>query len=126
MSERKYRVACYCRVATRSQVDNVPLEAQSTRLHRYADDHDLEVVGEVQVYEKGITMNRPGWFNVLSIAAREKADAILVTDFDRVARDPWAVMKTIKELSSQNMAVLSTDYNLSSYTDIRDLGLRLV
>lgn len=33
-------------------------------------------------------MDRPGWYNVLSLAAREKVDAVLVTELGRVARNP--------------------------------------
>ena len=78
MSGKKFRVVCYCRVATRDQIDDGPLEAQSVYLRRYAKDNGLKVIGEVRAYEKGLTMDRPGWHNVLSLATREKADAILV------------------------------------------------
>ena len=118
MSEKKYRVACYCRVATKNQIDDAPLEAQSARLHRYAADNGLEVVGEVRVYEKGITMDRPGWCNVLSLAAREQANAVLVTELGRVARDPGMVLDTMRVLSTNNLMIFSSDFNLSSNTGI--------
>lgn len=118
MSEKKYRVACYCRVATKNQIDDAPLEAQSARLRRYADENGLEVVGEVRIYEKGVTMDRPGWYNVLSLAAREKADAVLVTELGRVARDPRTVMETMRELSAKDLMIFSSDFNLSCNTGI--------
>ena len=94
MSGKKFRVVCYCRVATRDQIDDGPLEAQSVYLRRYAKDNGLKVIGEVRAYEKGLTMDRPGWHNVLSLATREKADAILVMELGRVSRNPWMVMET--------------------------------
>ena len=120
MSGKKFRVVCYCRVATRDQIDDGPLQAQSARLRRYAGDNDLEVVGEVRAYEKGISMNRPGWYNVLSLAAKKHADAILVPELGRVARDPWIVMETLKELSKQGLMVFASDYSLSCNTSLAD------
>ena len=106
MSGKKFRVVCYCRVATRDQIDDGPLEAQSVYLRRYAKDNGLKVIGEVRAYEKGLTMDRPGWYNVLSLAAGKKADAVLVTELGRVARDPWMVMEALRKLSEQGMMVV--------------------
>lgn len=118
MSEKKFRVACYCRVATKNQIDDAPLEAQSTRLHRYAANNGLAVIGEIRAYEKGISMDRPGWYNVLRLAATEQADAVLVTELGRVARDPWMVMETMKELSEQGLMVFASDYSLTCNTNL--------
>ena len=118
MAEKKFRVVCYCRVATKNQNDDSPLETQSVYLRRYAKDNGLKVIGEVRAYEKGLTMDRPGWYNVLSLATREKADAILVMELGRVARNPWMVMETLRELSEQGLMVFASDYSLSCNTSL--------
>ena len=118
MSGKKFRVVCYCRVATRDQIDDGPLEAQSVYLRCYAKDNGLKVIGEVRAYEKGLTMDRPGWHNVLSLATREKADAILVMELGRVSRNPWMVMETLRELSEQGLMVFASDYSLSCNTSL--------
>ena len=120
MAEKKFRVVCYCRVATRDQNDDSPLETQSVYLRRYAKDNGLKVIGEVRAYEKGLTMYRPGWYNVLSLAAGKKADAVLVTELGRVARDPWMVMEALRKLSEQGMMVFASDYSLSCNTSLAD------
>lgn len=120
MAEKKFRVVCYCRVATKNQNDDSPLEAQSVYLRRYAKDNGLKVIGEVRAYEKGLTMDRPGWYNVLSLAAGKKADAVLVTELGRVARDPWMVMKALRKLSEQGLMVFASDYSLSCNTSLAD------
>ena len=120
MAEKKFRVVCYCRVATKNQNDDSPLEAQSVYLRRYAKDNGLKVIGEVRAYEKGLTMDRPGWYNVLSLAAGKKADAVLVTELGRVARDPWMVMEALRKLSEQGMMVFASDYSLSCNTILAD------
>ena len=120
MSGKKFRVVCYCRVATQSQNDDSPLETQSVYLRRYAKDNGLKVIGEVRAYEKGLTMDRPGWYNVLSLATREKADAILVMELGRVARNPWMVMETLRELSEQGLMVFTSDYSLPCNTSLAD------
>lgn len=118
MSGKKFRVVCYCRVATQSQNDDSPLETQSVYLRRYAKDNGLKVIGEVRAYEKGLTMDRPGWYNVLSLATREKADAILVMELGRVARNLWMVIETLRELSEQGLMVFASDYSLSCNTSL--------
>lgn len=120
MSGKKFRVVCYCRVATQSQNDDSPLETQSVYLRRYAKDNGLKVIGEVRAYEKGLTMDRPGWYNVLSLATREKADAILVMELGRVSRNPWMVMETMRELSEQGLMVFTSDYSLPCNTSLAD------
>ena len=65
-------------------------------------------------------MDRPGWYNVLSLAAKKHADAILVPELGRVARDPWIVMETLKELSKQGLMVFASDYSLSCNTSLAD------
>ena len=120
MAEKKFRGVCYCRVATKNQNDDSPLEAQSVYLRRYAKDNGLKVIGEVRAYEKGLTMDRPGWYNVLSLAAGKKADAVLVTELGRVARDPWMVMEALRKLSEQGMMVFASDYSLSCNTSLAD------
>ena len=120
MAEKKFRVVCYCRVATKNQNDDSPLEAQSVYLRRYAKDNGLKVIGEVRAYEKGLTMDRPGWYNVLSLAAGKKADAVLVTELGRVARGPWMVMEALRKLSEQGMMVFASDYSLSCNTSLAD------
>ena len=120
MAEKKFRVVCYCRVATKNQNDDSPLEAQSVYLRRYAKDNGLKVIGEVRAYEKGLTMDRPGWYNVLSLAAGKKADAVLVTELGRVARDPWMVMEALRKLSEQGLMVFASDYSLSCNTGLAD------
>ena len=120
MSGKKFRVVCYCRVATQSQNDDSPLETQSVYLRRYAKDNGLKVIGEVRAYEKGLTMDRPGWHNVLSLATREKADAILVMELGRVSRNSWMVMETMRELSEQGLMVFTSDYSLPCNTSLAD------
>ena len=99
MSGKKFRVVCYCRVATQSQNDDSPLETQSVYLRRYAKDNGLKVIGEVRAYEKGLTMDRP-------------------VELGRVARNPWMVMETLRELSEQGLMVFASDYSLSCNTSL--------
>ena len=120
MSEKKFRVVCYCRIATQNQMDDEALEMQSTRLHRYAGENGLKIIGEVRAFEKGVTMARPGWHEVLNLTAEKKADAVLVTELGRVARDPWTVMEALRKLSEKGLMVFSSDYSLSCNAGLAD------
>lgn len=97
------RVVLYCRVATQTQSDDFALGAQSARLHQQAERNGLEVVGEIRAYEKGITLDRPGWHKVLCLAAEQKADAIMVTELDRVARGMLLLTEAFTELDKRDL-----------------------
>ena len=115
MSEKqnvKWRVACYCRVATQAQIDDFALDAQSARLHQQAERDGLEVVGEIRAYEKGITLDRPGWHKVLRLAADQKADAIMVTGLDRVARGLPLLTEALAELDKRGLQLHAPDADL--------------
>lgn len=87
MERKRLRAVIYCRVGNESQVDRgIALTTQNVLLRHQAARENIDIVGEVQVCEKGITLNRPGWHEALNLAAKSKADAIFVTKYDRVAR----------------------------------------
>ena len=68
-----------------------------------AERNGLEVVGEIRAYEKGITLDRPGWHKVLCLAAEQKADAIMVTELDRVARGMLLLTEAFTELDKRDL-----------------------
>ncbi len=118
--QKKMRVVAYCRVATQAQLnEDFALNAQSARLHQQAEREHLEIVGEVKVYEKGVVLDRPGWHNTLRLAAEQKADAILVTGADRVARSLPLMMEALTELDKRGLRLRTCDGDLPFTTGFR-------
>ena len=74
-------------------------------------------MAEVRAYEKGLTLDRPGWYNVLSLATREKADAILVMELGRVPGTVDGYGDT-EGTSEQGLMVFASDYSLSCNTSL--------
>lgn len=110
MSDQKLRVVCYCRVATKDQLtDDAALNMQDARLREYARQHGMEVVGKVCAYEKGVTMDRQGWQNVLRLADDTKADAVAAVALSRVARGTNALTRALMDLDEHGLALRTCD-----------------
>lgn len=118
MSGKKFRVVCYCRVATRDQNDDSPLETQSVYLRRYAKDNGLKVIGEVRAYEKGTHDGPARLVQCIEPRHQGKGRCHFVMELGRVARNPWMVMETLRELSEQGLMVFASDYSLSCNTSL--------
>lgn len=104
MEGKRLRAVIYCRVATENQTDNdMALTTQNVLLRHQAAYENIDIVGDVQVYEKGITLDRPGWHEALNLAAKNKADAIFVTKYDRVARGVLLLEKAIADMDKRGL-----------------------
>ena len=102
------RVVLYCRIATETQCD-VVMDAQLQRLRLQAELSDLEVVGEVAAYEKGVTLDRPGWREVLRLAAEKHADGVLAANPGRVARGAGLFREAQAELQAQGLELITCE-----------------
>lgn len=104
MERKRLRAVIYCRVGNESQVDGgMTLTTQNVLLRHQAGRENIDIVGEVQVCEKGITLNRPGWHEALNLAAKSKADAIFVTKYDRVARGSSLLEQAIADMDKRGL-----------------------
>ncbi len=104
MERKRLRAVIYCRVGNENQVDGgMALTTQNVLLRHQADRENIDIVGEVQVCEKGITLNRPGWHEALNLAAKSKADAIFVTKYDRVARGSSLLEQAIADMDKRGL-----------------------
>lgn len=104
MERKRLRAVIYCRVGNESQADGgMALTTQNVLLRHQAARENIDIVGEIQVYEKGITLNRPGWHEALNLAAKNKADAIFVTKNDRVARGSTLLEQAITDMDKRGL-----------------------
>lgn len=107
---KKMRVVIYCRVATKNQLDDdLALKNQSALLHQQAERENLTIVGEVQAYEKGTYLDRPGWQKAIHLAAEKDVASILVTKLDRVARDFLLLEQAVADLDKRGLKLSSGD-----------------
>lgn len=104
MEGKRLRAVIYCRVATENQTDNdMALTTQNVLLRHQAARENIDIVGNVQVCEKGITLDRPGWHEALNLATKNKVDAIFVTKYDRVARGSLLLEKAIADMDKRGL-----------------------
>ena len=107
MGKTKMRVVLYFRVASTEQIDSFAMKAQSACLREQAGRKNLNIVVEVQSYEIGTALDRPGWHRALRLAAQTGADAILVKDYCRVARGSLLLAQAAAGLEQRGLQLIS-------------------
>lgn len=99
------RVALYCRVANESQLC---MECQKQELTQYA--HSLGYGSPVCYTDNGasgLTLDRPGFRQMEADIQAGGVSAVLVTDFSRLGRDMWQVLRWGDNVKRKGVAVLS-------------------
>lgn len=113
----KIIVACYCRVSTKKEEQEMSLENQQKFFEDYAKQNNLEVY---RLYkDDGISaksMKKRDDFNrMVRDAKKGLFSQILVKDVSRFARNTLDFLGTIKELKDQNIEVKFITANMSTY-----------
>src|SRR5687767_13069311 len=76
----------YRRVSTDDQENNTSLEAQQIACARYAADHGLAIVADIQDVMSGAKLDRPGLTQVRELIQAGAATALIVYASDRLTR----------------------------------------
>jgi DNA invertase Pin-like site-specific DNA recombinase len=104
------RVALYCRVST---ADQHP-ETQLLDLREMAKQRGLEIVREYSDVISGAKSKRPGLDQLMSDARRHRFDVVLVSAFDRIARNVRHFLDVLDELSHLNVQFISMRENIDT------------
>lgn len=78
------KIVAYYRVSTKRQ--GITLKAQQAQVHRYAAEHGLEIIAEIEEKDSGRNDNRQGLMYALATARKNKA-ALVAAKADRITRD---------------------------------------
>ncbi len=100
----------YTRVSDPSQVNGLSLDVQRDKCLKWAKENGYEVM---EVYEDGgksgtKTVGREGLEDAIIHCQREKIDAVLVIDTDRLARneiDHFSIKNVLRKLGTQLIAI---------------------
>ena len=92
----------YGRVAS---PDSHALEIQMEGLRRFAESWQLNVVGQSQDEQSGLTFDRPG---IMQFLRARKVDALLVKDLSRLGRDCIQVGRFLDDLNRSGIEVFET------------------
>jgi DNA invertase Pin-like site-specific DNA recombinase len=104
------RAAVYCRVSTGDQ----HLETQLLDLRGMAKQRGLEVVREYSDVISGAKSKRPGLDQLMSDARRRRFDVVLVSAFDRIARNVRHFLDVLDELNHLNIQFISLRENIDT------------
>ena len=80
------KAVIYARVSTDEQTNGYSLKTQIDAMHGYCREHGYAVVGEYRDDYTGTKLDRPGLDALRAHLKREKIDAVIVYDIDRLAR----------------------------------------
>ena len=104
------RVALYCRVST---ADQHP-ETQLFDLRELAKQRGFEIVREYSDVISGAKSKRPGLDQLMSDARRHRFDVLLVSAFDRIARNVRHFLEVLDELNHLNIQFISLRENIDT------------
>jgi DNA invertase Pin-like site-specific DNA recombinase len=104
------RAVVYARVSTGDQ----HLQTQLLDLHEMAKQRGLEIVREYSDVISGAKSKRPGLDQLMSDARRHRFDVVLVSAFDRIARNVRHFLDVLDELSQLNVQFISMRENIDT------------
>src|ERR1700756_126030 len=104
------RGALYSRISTGDQ----HLETQLLDLRELGKQHGLEIVREYSDVISGAKSKRPGLDQLMSDARRHRFDVLLVSAFDRIARNVRHFLEVLDELNHLNVQFISMRENIDT------------
>ena len=104
------RAALYARVSTVDQ----HLETQLLDLRQMAKHRDHEIIREYTDTISGTKSKRPGLDQLLADARRHRFDIVLVSAFDRVARNVRHFLEVLDELNHLGIEFVSLRENIDT------------
>lgn len=102
----KNRAWKYCRQASPDE-GLTGLQMQSLEIDGYIAQNDLSLAGETRAIEKGIASDRKSLHELIRLAEDGAYDILLVSSFDRLARDMWSMMDFCRKLSELGIRVIA-------------------
>ncbi|MBP2659376.1 MAG: Resolvase domain protein, partial [Firmicutes bacterium] len=116
LSNRKTKVAAYCRVSTEKEDQLMSLQAQKDFFEEYAVKNSFELV---ELYaDEGISgtklKNRREFNRMMADAQRGIFDCVYVKDVSRLARNVVDFLQSIRKLKSLNIDCRFVTANMSS------------
>src|ERR1700752_1762211 len=104
------RAVLYSRISTGDQ----HLETQLLDLRQMARERGLEIVREYSDVISGAKSKRPGLDQLMSDARRHRFDVLLVSAFDRIARNVRHFLEVLDELNHLNILFVSLRENIDT------------
>ena len=106
----KKRTAIHARVSTGDQ----HLETQLLDLHEMAKQRGYEIVHEYSDIISGAKSRRPGLDQLMADARRHRFDVVLVSAFDRIARNVRHFLDVLDELNHLGIEFVSKRENVDT------------
>ena len=126
-SSHKTRVAVYCRVSTKSDMQEDSLENQN--------EHYRETVGEdpryelVEIYHdfgiSGFKETRPGFRRMLEDGRKGRFDLIITKSITRLARNTGIVLDAVRELRNLGIGIYFELQNINTLSEGGELLMTL-
>ena len=80
------RVCVYCRVGNAEQLDGIAMDAQRSKVKRFAEDKGWQIIKEVCEYGVGAAMTRPGLREIAELVRAGQVDLVLIPGYPDASR----------------------------------------
>ena len=107
------RVCVYCRVGSAEQLDGMAMDAQRSRVKRFAEDRKWQIVKEVCEYGVGAAMTRPGLREIAELVRAGQVDLVLIQNLSRLSRRKQEADGFLNLLHQHNVTLFSIDEGLA-------------
>ena len=107
------RVCVYCRVGSAEQLDGMAMDAQRSRVKRFAEDRKWQIVKEVCEYGVGAAMTRPGLREIAELVRAGQVDFVLIQNLSRLSRRKQEADGFLNLLHQHNVTLFSIDEGLA-------------
>ena len=120
--DKKLNVAIYARVST----DKQELEQQVEACEKFCVYKEFNALGVYQDIGSGKSLNRPGFFKMLTEIRQMKYDGIVVFRVDRIGRSVLELANFMAEMDNKGVKVFSVNENLDRTTAIGKMTFNMI
>ncbi len=107
------RVCVYCRVGNAEQLGGMAMDAQRSRVKRFAEDKGWKIVKEVCEYGVGAAMTRPGLQEIAGLVRAGQVDLVLIQNLPRLSRRQQEAGAFLEHLHRYNVTLFSIGEGLA-------------
>ncbi len=107
------RVCVYCRVGNAEQLDGIAMDAQRSKVKRFAEDKGWQIIKEVCEYGVGAAMTRPGLREIAEPVRAGQVDLVLIQNLSRLSRRKQEADDFLNLLYQHNVTLFSIDEGLA-------------
>jgi len=120
VDDNRSKAVIYCRVAANNdlntEANEIVVANQQAICREYADNKGYQIASIFIDFASGLTLERDGMKNLIDVIKRHEVSAVIVKDFDRIARSMTEMERLNGLCQKHDVNILSALHD-TSYDD---------